>query len=201
MVYETLAPWAESAPGAGYPLTEDALRQVPDDCWTYELVEGRLVRMAPAAGGASSSALSLGGAMAAFVEAHHLGRVTGADGTYVLSKPGEPTTALAPDVAFVRKGRYPSPDSPEFWRFWHVAPDLAVEVVSFDQYRPEMARKAHLYLHAGVRLLWLVWPKYRHVAVWRPGADQPVATIGIGEQWDGLDVLPGFTYPVARLFS
>lgn len=37
-------------------------------------------------------------------------------------------------------------------------PDLAVEVASPDQYRPEMAAKARIYLDAGVPLVWVVWP-------------------------------------------
>jgi hypothetical protein len=36
---------------------------------------------------------------------------------------------------------------------------------------------------------------------WRPGSDQPVATLNIGDQINGVDVLPGFTYPLARLFA
>jgi Uma2 family endonuclease len=201
MANSTLAPWAELAPGVDRLLTDDDLLRINDDNWAYELVEGRLVRMPPASGGDSWTAVSLATAITVFVQARNLGRVTGADGTYVLSQPGEPITSLVPDVAFVREGRYPSPDSPDFRRAWHVAPDLAVEVVSPNQYRPEMAEKARLYLEAGVRLLWLVWPTYRQVDVWRAGADRPVATLNTGDVLDGLDVLPGFTYPVRRLFS
>jgi hypothetical protein len=39
------------------------------------------------------------------------------------------------------------------------------------------------------------------VDVWRQGSDQPIATLGSGEQLDGLDVLPGFTYPLGQLFG
>jgi hypothetical protein len=49
--------------------------------------------------------------------------------------------------------------------------------------------------------VWIVWPKSRQVDVWRPGAAQPVATLGPGDVLDGLDVLPGFTHPVADLFA
>ncbi len=64
-----------------------------------------------------------------------------------------------------------------------------------------MAAKPRRYLEAGVRLLWVIWPRYRSVDVWRPCSDQPVAALGLDDVLDGLDVLPGFTYPVARLFS
>jgi hypothetical protein len=39
------------------------------------------------------------------------------------------------------------------------------------------------------------------VDVWRQGTDGPIATLGMGDALDGLDVLPGLTYPVADLFA
>jgi hypothetical protein len=40
--------------------------------------------------------------------------------------------------------------------------------------------------------------------MWQPdaqGAAQVVATLGLGDAFDGMDVLPGFTYPLADLFA
>jgi len=37
------------------------------------------------------------------------------------------------------------------------------------------------------------------VDVWRSGADQPVGTLEEADPLDGLDVPPGFSYPVAAL--
>ena len=82
-----------------------------------------------------------------------------------------------------------------------MAPDLAVEVASPDQHRPEMAQKAQLYLTLGTRLVWVVWPSRRQVDVWRTGSDTPMATLGTGDILESQDVLPGFSYPVARLFA
>jgi len=73
--------------------------------------------------------------------------------------------------------------------------------VSPDQYRPEMAAKAKIYLGAGVRLVWIVWPASQRVDVWRPGCESPVATLGAGDARDGLHVVPGFTYSLADLFA
>lgn len=64
-----------------------------------------------------------------------------------------------------------------------------------------MAAKAKRYLEAGVRLVWIVWPRYRQVDVWRPGADHPIATVNSGDSLDALDVLPGFTYSLSDLFE
>ncbi len=197
---DTLAPWAELVPGVDHLMTEDELLDLPDDGGMYELVEGRLIRMTPSAGGDSVRAVSLVVALSTFVASRELGLVTGSDGAYVLSRAGEPVTTLVPDVAFVRAGRYPPEASPDFDCIWHLAPDLAAEVASHQQYRPAMAKKAQRYLHAGVRLVWIVWPKYKRVDVWRPGRDGPVRTLTSTDVLDGLDVLPGFAFPVARLF-
>ena len=195
MQQQTVAPWGEVI-ATDRPMTVDDLLNLPDDGHMYELVEGQLVRMLPGGGGASTLALRLGARIEAFVEQHNLGAVTGADGEFDLGH----GTALAPDVAFVRGERVPPPTSPIYEQAWPLAPDLAVEVASPNQYRPAMARKAQRYLNAGTRLVWVVWPKRKEVDVWRPGDTQPSTTLGVDDALDGLDILPGFTYPVRRLF-
>ncbi|HEU5440877.1 MAG TPA: Uma2 family endonuclease [Ktedonobacterales bacterium] len=81
------------------------------------------------------------------------------------------------------------------------APDLVAEVASPDQYKPEMAAKAGISLEAGVRLVWIVWPSTQTVEVWRPGSGAPIAALTVNDALDGLDVLLGFTYPLAALFA
>jgi len=214
MQSETLAPWAEIVPDAPYPLTIDGMftfAAAPEhEHWMYELVDGRLVRMPLSGGEASLIGARLVAALLTFVEDRNLGCVTAADGEYDLTLPGETTeTALGPDVAFVRAERVPAKTSPEYKRAWKLAPDLVAEVASPNQYRPEMAQKAQRYLSAGVRLVWVIWPKYQQVDVWRPAASgaptptQPAQTVTLanGEALDGDDVLPGFTYSLQRLFA
>jgi Uma2 family endonuclease len=161
--------------------------------------------MPPSGGGASSLAVEIATLLGNFVRPQRLGVITGAGGEFVLSQPDEPVTALAPDVAFVQVQRAPQRGSPEWDQPWHLAPDLAVEIAveiaSPHQYRPEMAARARRYLAAGVRLVWIVRPKQQQVDVWRPGADRPIATLGAGDALDGMDVLPGFTHPIADLFQ
>src|SRR5579872_255762 len=188
MKQDTLAPWAEPVPDAPCPMTTDEMLALPDDGWMYELVEGRLVRMPSSGFGASTIAINLAAALHAFVKPRKLGRLTGQDGTYNLTQPGDAyETALVPDVAFVRMDRLPARTSPEFEKVPKLAPDLVAEVVSPSQYRPEMAAKAKRYLEAGVRLVWIIWPKYQQVDVWQSGAEEPVATLKLGDALDGLD--------------
>ena len=53
----------------------------------------------------------------------------------------------------------------------------------------------------GCRLVWLVWPRYKTIEVWRPGDMVPRQTLHPGDDLDGADALPGFRYPVARAFK
>jgi Uma2 family endonuclease len=202
MAQNLLAPWAELVPNVGRMTVDDLLAMHEDASWQYELVEGRLVRMPASGFEAARIAGRLIIALGGFVETYDLGAVTGPDGTYNLTPLGAPEeTGLVPDVAFVRADRLPAQTDPAYAKALRLAPDLVAEVVSPSQYHPEMHEKARRYLTAGVRLVWLVWPKPRQVEVWRPGSDQPWQTLGITDELDGLDVLPGFIYSLVRLFA
>ena len=194
------APWADPVSGAAQMTVAD-MERLPDDRWHYELVDGRLFRMPMSGGEASNIAVNLAAALVVFVRAEKLGRVTGADGGYDFSALGQPDTELGPDVAFVRADRVPDRGSATYAKAWPLAPDLAVEVASPNQHRPEMAAKAGRYLAAGVRLVWVIWPRYRQVDVWRAQDIQPSTTLGLEDELDGLDVLPGFTLPLTHLFD
>lgn len=193
---DTLAPWAEIVPHPK-PMTEDDLMALADDGWRYELVEGVLVRMPPSGRRASRIARRLAARLGDVVDARGLGEVTVADGGYTLA----PGTDLAPDVGFIRASRLAPLDSADADKLILGAPDLAVEVASPNQFRPEMAAKAQRYLAAGTSLVWIVWPRYRQVDVWRAGDARPSVTLTIGEMLDGETVVPGFTHPVADLFG
>jgi len=197
---EPIAPWAEIVPGAPYPMTVDELHAIPDDRWVYELVCGVLVRMPLSSGGASSISARLIVRLGAYVEDHGLGVITTEQGGYRLDPDHPLETEVGPDVAFVRAGRAPSPTSPDFYgHAWLLAPDLAVEIASENQYAPGMAAKAQLYLTFGTRLVWVIWPRYKRIDVWRPGDDIPTV-LSVSDRLDGEDVIPGFTCPIAPLF-
>jgi Uma2 family endonuclease len=200
MAHQIMAPWGEVVPGVG-PMTADELLRLPDDGWHYELVDGVLIRM-PSPGYQHGRIVNeVAWVVTNYVKSHRLGQVLGAETGFLLSRVDQADTVLAPDVAFIRMENVPPPGTPGIEKYLRPAPDLAVEVASPDQYKPEMGAKAKLYLEAGVRLVWVVWPGTRTVDVWRPGGDAPVATLTINDSLDGLDVLPGFSYPLADLFS
>ncbi len=191
MVMDTVAPWAETA-----PLTADVLQLMPDHGWRYELVQGRLVRM-PLTGyehGRITARLTM--RLQQFIEQHPLGDVLGTETGFILSRVGELDTVLAPDAAFVSNQRAPAQDASGFAR---IAPDLAVEVASPGQIRSQVDAKAQLYLAAGVRLVWILWPETRTVDVWREGADERVE-LGQEDSLIARDVLPDLVLPLPDIF-
>lgn len=203
----TIAPWAEPVPGVERPITADELLHWPSDPhypWRYELVAGRLVRMAPTGGEHSDVSGDTYFRLRSFIEPRQLGLLTMPETGFRLGRVGEEETVLAPDIAFITAARaasLPAPGSSGRKRFFEIAPDLAIEIASPDQHRPEMAAKARHYLRAGVHTVWIIWPGRREVDIWRPGSDEPVATLKATDQLAAPELLPGFAIPVAELFA
>ncbi len=173
----------------------DLLDWPDDDGYRYEVVEGVLVRMAGSKPRALLVADRLYRRLGDYVEDHDLGWTTGADGVYDFDRSGQPNTGLLPDIGFIRAELISQIDLDQVLT---IAPDLAIEIASQNQYRPAMSAKARRYLAASTRLVWIVYPRWRQVDVWRP--NQSTTTLGDGDMLDGLDVVPGFTYPIAKLF-
>lgn len=201
MAHEIIAPWAEHVPGAG-PMTADELLALQDDDgWQHELVDGVLVKMPPPGFEHGQIVGDMISELGYYVKSRRLGKVLGAETGFLLSRPGEPDTVLTPDIAFVRAERVPPRNAPDIMKYQRLAPDLVVEVASPDQYKPEMAAKAMIYLAAGVQLVWVVWPAARTMDMWRLGGEAPIATLTTADALDGLNVVPGFIYPLTELFQ
>ncbi len=128
-----------------------------------------------------------------FVLPRNLGIVSGPDGTIKLFA----GLIRIPDVAFASWNCFPDRKAPKT-PIPHIAPDLAVEVLSKGNTKPEMARKVGEYFQAGVKLVWLVDPKTKTVRV-DTAVDQFVR-LNEAQTLDGGDVLPGFSVPITELF-
>jgi Uma2 family endonuclease len=157
----------------------------------FDLIDGEL-HVVPAWIQHGEPASNIHGELRAFAKSRKLGKTYIAEATFVLG----PGTALAPDVAFLRMERVPTPD---YEGFYQGAPDLAVEVVSPSETGPMVARKVARYLEAGTSIVWCVHQRRREVVVHRPGHES--VTLGEGDVLDGGDVLPGFALPVAEIFE
>ncbi len=161
---------------------------------TWELMWGE-VREVPGSGFEHSGiGLAIGSELRQFVRPRDLGVVTGAGGTFILSR--EFGVVLIPDVAFVAKDRLPTADRSD--RFFDGPPDLAVEVVSPSDRMRDVEAKAQLWLRFGARIVWVVDPSSRTIAVWTTGG--PPRVLGADDELDGGEVLPGFRIAVSELF-
>jgi Uma2 family endonuclease len=176
-------------------ITADELLRMPDDGYKYELVAGRLRKMTPAGSLHGVVGMRLAIALGAYVDDNHLGVLFAADTGFKLAS--NPDTVRAPDIAFVARERIPAGGIPT--AYWPGAPDLAVEVLSPTDVRSEIDEKIDEYLRSGVRLVWFVNPFERRVTVHRPGK-RPLV-LEERDAVDGDDVLPGFSYPLVRLFA
>lgn len=201
MSQRDVAPWAEEVPEAPYPMSLEAFEHWPEDAH-YELVRGRLVRLPVGGGWQGIISITLPVALHRYVEEWHLGDVLPHCG-FILDLPGEPhATVLLPSVAFVPRQRLPAPDDREAWnRPLHLAPDLVGEIARVGQDRASLAVKGQVWLAAGTRLVWIVWPEEQQVEVWPAGRKAPSETRSLAERLDGQEVLPGFSLPVASLFQ
>ena len=159
-----------------------------------ELSRGVFHEMTPPGIDHGRFATRLSGELYIFLKSHPLGEVLGEIGVWVER---DPDTVRVPDVAFFSAERLP-PDV-SVTGFAEVVPDLAVEVRSPNDTRPQLERKARMWLSHGVRLVWVAHPDTRTVDVHRPG--EPVATLGEGDDLDGGEVLPGFACAVSAVFG
>ena len=124
-----------------------------------------------------------------YIAANHLGRMTGADGGYVVC--GE---MYVPKGAFVSYQRQRKADNV---LYNPVAPDLVIEVLATGNPEIVMTRKIGNYLAAGT-LVWVADPDLETVDVYTSG--QPRQTLRVGDILDGGAVLPGFTLALADIF-
>lgn len=159
----------------------------------YELIDGTLIRKA-----VSDLSSWLGGAIFArlwhFVSERNLGYVHPADGYFDL-----PDGLRAPDASFTRLA-----DRPGGLRergYSDVPPALVVEVLSPGNTRREMELKRRVYFSAGVEQVWEANPLTREVTVWTGPDDARTLTAEAGDALTGAPVLPGFSTPLADLFT
>ena len=166
-------------------LTAEELLQLNLPNKRTELVRGRLLVREPAGYVHGDVAMLIGAAVLQHVEANSLGRVFAAETGFTLAR--GPDTVRAPDVAFIRSERLPSPPPRGFAE---LAPDLAVDVLSPDDRPGEVLQKVADWLNAGTLLVWVVDPRRRIGRAYRADGSETQVD---DEGWlEGEELLPGF---------
>lgn len=80
-----------------------------------------------------------------------------------------------------------------------LVPDLCVEIVSANDNYQDVDAKVDRYLSDGVRIVWVVNPRNKTVAVYTQGSDQ-ITRLTMGAALGGGDLLPDFTLPLKDIF-
>jgi len=168
------------------------LDALPDDDKRYELDRGRLIVMPPPKPEHGLVVSRMDRFIGNHVDANHLGRVLAESG-YQLSS--HPDTVRAPDISFTSNARL----QPLTGEYLQVAPDLAVEVASPGNTVDDMNQKIEQYFAAGVRLVWVLYPKTRTIYVYTSA--RKVTILGLEDTLEGGDVLPGFAVSVREIFA
>jgi Uma2 family endonuclease len=173
--------------------TADQLFAAPD-LGPCELLRGELIMMSPAGSEHGMIAAELAAILRDFVKPRGLGIVLGAETGFRIAE--NPDTVRAPDVAFIRRERIGGelPDG-----FFPGAPDLAVEVLSPNDRAGAVLKKVQDWLEAGSAAVWVVDPKTQTVTIY--GADRRAVMLSASETIPGGELLPGFSAPVAGIFT
>ena len=158
-----------------------------------ELIKGKIIQMPPAGYAHGRLTHRLGLLLGKYVEMQHLGEMCGAETGFYTSR--NPDTVRAPDAAFISKARIPAET---YDGYLETVPDLTIEVVSPRDRPQAILDKVDECFAAGVKCIWVVYPKRRQVYVYTPG--QPVEILGEGDTLTGGDVVPGFQCTVAQIF-
>lgn len=163
----------------------------------FELIDGVLIEMSAPGGVHGAITINLGFSFRAFCLEQDLGIATAGTGYH---PPGDRTTLLVPDVAFISHARAPKP-FPK--KLVPVMPDLAVEIRSPSNTLAELRDKARLYLDLGASLVWLVLPDDQSVEVCRMNESNEVEreVFGPDATLSGENVLHGFTLNVRSIFE
>lgn len=178
----------------GVPLvTAEELERFPDDDFRYELVQGRVIRMSPVGYQHGGIVMQFGARLTQHVRARKLGSVVTEVGFKLASNPD---TVRAPDLAFLKRERIPTPVPRGFWRG---VPDLAVEVLSPDDTPAEIGTKVDEYLAHDVPVVVVIDPDAETATTYR--GREPAEVLGVDDELDLSEVVDGFRCRVREIFD
>lgn len=174
--------------------TLDDLYNAPDD-GKYELVDGRLVRLAPTGLRPTRISQRICRALEDYEEETGSGLAVADNAGFIACMPELRT--FSPDVAFIQ-GIIEETDD-----YINGMPIFAVEVRSKGYHTPkkdeEYAEKRAAYFAAGTRVVWDVNPRNKTIASYRADAPDAPRVFGAGDIADAEPALPDWRVSVNYL--
>ena len=176
-------------------LAHASLDTLPPEDSLYEIIDGQIVEKIMGSREIEIAAI-LDQYLGGFARANGLGRVLP---EFLFRIDIKKDLQRRPDVAFVSHASWPVHRRVPAGPVWDMVPDLAIEVVSPTNSANDVLKKVHEYLEAGVVRVWVVYPEQAEVYIY--ASPTHVEVLGLGQELDGGELLPGFRLPLAALFQ
>lgn len=168
----------------------------------FELINGEIWEMSPVKKKHSKISKRMYDKILYFLVEHEIGEVF-FETAYVLEDKSDWVKgARVPDILFYELTRYNqyeanNPDSDD--KPFVLVPDLVVEVISPTDGYSKVSEKIDVYLSDGVRLMWIVDPQRKTIAVYEGSASPKM--LREEDNLSGGIVLAGFTIAVMNIFA
>ena len=102
-----------------------------------------------------------------------------------------------PDIAFVSFARFPASGEDDS-SCWHIAPDLAVEIISPTDDYEDVQEKITEYFIFGVKQVWIISPESKTLTVYFSRTNVRILTES--DELIGEEMLPGFKMNLSEIF-
>jgi Uma2 family endonuclease len=177
------------------PATAEELMRISSN-GRYELIEGVIYEMSPTGEEHGFIAWKIIQKVGAFVEKNKSGIVTSSETGYKLSS--NPDTVRAPDGAFKSNERL-AEGGGVVKDYSAIMPELVIEVNSPSDSYTKIAGKVQDWLRAGVKMVWVIEPSDKTVAVY----DETGKCVILSENdyLDGGKILDNFKCKVGEIFE
>ncbi len=159
----------------------------------YEIVYGELRERAMPSPMHGRIQAKIAAKLLIFVEENNLGVVY----TETLFQFAE-NLARVPDIAFISFERFPESGEEKGSR-WHLAPDLAIEVISPTDDYEDVQEKITEYFTFGVKQVWIISPESKTLTVYH--TRKQVTILSADDELICQDVLPNFRLRLSEIFQ
>jgi Uma2 family endonuclease len=186
-------------------MTIDEFIRLYDEEGPFELIDGERVPVSPTTFGHVSLVQRFVLLLTDSTIARHVGEAF-PEAPYTTGSPDEPNWvkgSLVPDVMFIRADRLTTyKQANPNWKDQPLAlvPEFVIEIVSPNDRYSDINKKVERYLSDGVKLVWVVDPQRKAIAVHEAGKAQST-TFMAGQTLTCGEVIPGFKIPLDSIFE